>query len=351
MTVAIAPRAEASPWKARPIGVGVIGVGAISDIHIEGYRLAGARVVALADVSPEALAVQQEKWQVPHTYGAFAELLQDPAVDVVSICAPTVVHHPATLAAAAAGKHVLCEKPVSLNLELAQEMVDACRDAGVVFAVGHQLRSHGAAAQAKSLIASGAIGDITYLRLRQAHDWGGGGVRPSFASKASSGGGTLLDNGCHLADLARFLGGNVAEVYCRIANRKFQVEVEDTAQVSLRFTSGALGSIEVAWTATGWEEGFWVYGTEGSLEYTNRDGSPELRHRLRTSPHTTWGETDLVRYSFQGAKPHHRHVQSFLEAVRGERQVTCSGGDGMEAVRLILAMYRSAERNSPIEID
>jgi predicted dehydrogenase len=175
-------------------------------------------------------------------------------------------------------------------------------------------------------------------------------VRTSFASKASAGGGTLLDNGCHLADLARFLGGDVAEVYCRIANRKFAVEVEDTAQASLRFRSGALGSLEVAWTATGWEEGFWVYGTEGSLEYTNRDGEPELRHRLRSSPHTTWDQPDLFRYAFNGAKPHHRHVRAFVEAVRGVEPIHCTGTDGMEAVRLILAMYRSAERNAPVDL-
>lgn len=333
------------------LGVGIIGVGAISDSHIEGYRLAGARVVALADVSDAALAAQQEKWQVPRTYAAFQELLEDPEVDMLSICAPTIVHHPATLAAAAAGKHVLCEKPVSLNLELAREMIDACDAAGVVLFVGHQLRSHGAAARAKSLIASGELGEITYIRLRQAHDWGGGPVRASFRTKASAGGGTLLDNGCHLADLARFLAGDIAEVYCRLANRKFEVEVEDTAQVSLRFASGALGSIEVAWTATGWEEGFWIYGTEGALEYTNRDGAYELRHRLRVSPHTTWGEPDLFRYSFGGAKPHHRHVQAFVEAVRGREPVLCSGSDGMEAVRLILAAYRSAEENAAVRLD
>lgn len=342
------PRAGFEP--VGKLGVGIIGAGAISDVHIEGYRLAGARVVALADVSGDALAAQQEKWQIPRVYAAYRELLEDPDVDVVSICAPTVVHHPATMAAAAAGKHVLCEKPVSLSLDLAQEMIDACERAGVVLSVGHQLRSHGAADRAKSLIVSGELGEITYIRLRQAHDWGGGPVRESFSTKASAGGGTLLDNGCHLADLARFLGGDVAEVYCRVANRKFSIEVEDTAQVSLRFRSGALGSIEVAWTATGWEEGFWAYGTEGALEYTNRDGAYELRHRLRVSPHTAWGEPDLIRYSFGGAKPHHRHVQAFVEAVRGQRSVLCSGSDGMEAVRLILAAYRSAETNAPVEM-
>src|SRR5690606_39279331 len=111
----------------------------------------------------------------------------------------------------------------------------AGRPAGVVAVVKHQVRPSGAAREAQAVVQAGAIGRVTHLRLRQAHDWGGQGVRPSFATKASSGGGTLLDNGCHLADLARFFGGRVREVYARVATLAYDVEVEDTANVSLEF--------------------------------------------------------------------------------------------------------------------
>ena len=171
---------------------------------------------------------------------------------------------------------------------------------------------------------------------------------PSFATRAVAGGGTLLDNGCHLLDLARFIGGDVEEVYARVARRKFDVEVEDTAHVSLAFASGAIGTVEVAWTATGWEEGWWIYGTAGALEYSNRSGVPLLRHAHRTSPGTTWGDTDVTEHRFAGSSPHARHVRAFLEAVRGEREVACSGEDGREAVRLVLASYASAECGRPV---
>jgi len=335
----------------RPLRIGLIGVGGIAQMHRDGYVAAGADVVALADVHAPTLAARATSWGVARTYADYHEMLRAGDLDAVSICAPTAVHHPATLAAAAAGVHVLCEKPIALDLGQADAMIDACRRAGVVLTINHQLRSHGAATLARRMLAAGDLGAISHVRLRQAHDWAGAAtVGPSFATRAVAGGGTLLDNGCHLMDLARFIGGDVDEVFARVARRKFDVEVEDTAHVSLGFASGAIGTVEVAWTGTGWEEGWWIYGSEGALEYSNRTGEPLLRHVHRTSPGTTWGETDVTVHRFAGASPHARHVRAFVDAVRGEREVACSGEDGREAVRLVLASYESAARRAPVRV-
>ncbi len=333
-----------------PVRVAVIGTGAISQSHVAAYRAVGASIVAACDVNEASLAERARAWGVERRYRDYRTMFADGGFDVVSIAAPTAVHHPATLAAAEAGVHVLVEKPIALSIELADEMIAACRRAGVLLQVNHQLRSSAAAQRARELIEGGAIGRVTYLRLRQAHDWAGLGVRPSFATRASSGGGTLLDNGCHLMDLARYLGGPVEEVYARAATLQYDVEVEDTAVVSLRFASGALGSVETAWTATGWEEGFWVYGTEGALEHTNRFGPPVLRHSHRTSPGTTWGETDVTTYEFAGGGPHARHIAAFLEALAGRAPVACTGEDGREAVRLVLRAYDSAASGAPLTL-
>lgn len=305
-------------------------------------------VVALCDVSVDQLAVRATSWGVKRTYTDYRAMFEEGGFDVVSIAAPTAVHHPATLAAAAAGVHVLVEKPMALDLALADEMIAACADAGVVLSVNHQLRSSGPARKAKELLDAGVIGSLTHLRLRQAHDWGGQGVRPSFATRASSGGGTLLDNGCHMADLARFFGGTVVEVFARAATLAYDVEVEDTAHLSLAFADGAIGTLETAWTATGWEEGFWLYGTEGAIESTNRLGPPTVRHSYRTSPGGSWDTTDVATYTFTGYPSHTRHVMAFLAAVRGEGPVVCTGEDGREAVRLILTAYDSAARRLPL---
>lgn len=328
----------------------IIGTGGISTNHFEGYRAAGVEVVALCDAVPEAVSAKARAWGVERTYLDFEELFAAGGFDVVSIAAPTAVHHPATVSAARVGVHVLVEKPMALDLGLADEMIAACDAAGVVLMVGHQLRSSGPGRKASELIAAGAIGRVTHVRLRQAHDWGGKGVRPSFTTRASAGGGTLLDNGCHLADLARFFGGSVNEVFARIGTLKYPVEVEDTAHVSMRYADGSLGVIEAAWTATGWEEGFWVYGTDGALECTNRYGPQNLRHAYRASPGSDWDRTDVTTFEFTGASSHTRHVMAFVAAVRGEGPVVCSGVDGREAVRLILAAYESAAANAPVAL-
>ena len=335
------------------INVGIIGTGGISGKHRQGYEAAGASVTAIADVNEEALAERGREWNVERRFTDYQELLRLSELDAVSICTPNAFHHPATLAAAAAGKHVLCEKPISLNLTQAQEMIDACRAAGVVLQVGHHMRSNGAAFRAKEMLDRGDLGRLTFMRLRQAHDWTGDAeVRPSFGTRERAGGGTLLDNGCHMFDLARYFAGDVGELYARTATLKFDVEVEDTSVVSLQFASGTLASVENAWTATGWEEGFWLYGTKGALEYTNRWEDPVLRHRFRESPGTTWGGTDVATYAFQTSNPgqsnHGRHIANFLAAIRGECEPICTGEDGLEAVRLVLAAYKSAEQNCSV---
>jgi len=253
---------EPATRDAPPLRVGIIGAGNIARNHVKGYKAAGAQVVAIADTNPVTLETRAAEWSVPHAFADFRDLLQVPGLDAVSVCTPNSAHHAPTIAAAAAGKHVLCEKPISLSLTEADEMIGACHDAGVVLQIDHHLRSNRSVGRARRMIESGALGRVTFVRLRQAHDWSGRAeVPPGFRLRALAGGGTLLDNGCHLFDLARYLGGPVAEVFCRTATLKFDIEVEDTASVSLLFQSGALGQIETSWTATGWDQGFWIDGT------------------------------------------------------------------------------------------
>lgn len=332
----------------RAFKVGLLGAGGVAQFHERGYREAGVEIVAIADAHEATLARRQAEWNIPRAYDRFEALLDDPEVEAVSVCLPNALHAPATIAAARAGKHVLCEKPIAMSLSEAEAMIRECREAGVVLQVGHHLRTNPYAEKARELIARGDLGRVTFVRLRQAHDWGGQEPRASFLTLASAGGGTLLDNGCHLMDLARFFAGDVREVFARAATLGYDIEVEDTSLVSLQFASGALGSVENAWTATGWEEGFWIYGTRGALEYTNRTGTPEMRHVFRASPGTTWAEQDVAVYRFAGLPPHSRAVAAFVEAVRGEREVVCSGEDGLEAVRLVLASYESARQRLPV---
>ena len=335
----------------RPVRIGIIGSGNIARNHVEGYLAAGADVIGLVDVDTAVLARRSLEWKVERTFTEVAELLALPGLDAVSVCTPNAAHAPATIAAADAGMHVLCEKPVSLSLAEADAMIGACRTAGVVLQVDHHLRSNPSVERARAIIGSGELGRITFVRLRQAHDWGGRGEVPlAFRTPALAGGGTLLDNGCHLFDLARHLAGDVAEVHARTRTLKFDVQVEDTAQVSLAFVSGALGTIETSWTTTGWDQSFVVDGTAGTLEYTERDGRPRLRHLRRPKGDATWDGTTATTWETPPGADHVRAVGAFVSAVRGERSVSCTGEDGREAVRLALASYESAASGQPVTI-
>jgi predicted dehydrogenase len=335
----------------RPLRVGIIGAGNIARNHVKGYLAAGAQVVAIADTNPATLETRSLEWSVRHVFRDFRDLLALPGLDAVSVCTPNAAHYAPTVAAAAAGIHVLCEKPISLSLTEADEMIVACREAGVVLQVDHHLRSNRAVERARAMIEAGELGRLTFIRLRQAHDWSGRAeVPPGFRSRALAGGGTLLDNGCHLFDLARHLGGPVREVYCRTATLKYDIELEDTATVSLLFETGALGQIETSWTATGWDQGFWVDGTQGALEYSERSGRPLLRHVYRDPANITWDDASADSWQTPSGADHGRAIAAFLAAIRGDASVICSGEDGRDAVSLALASYRSASLGQPVAL-
>jgi predicted dehydrogenase len=333
-----------------PLRVGLIGAGGIAQTHYKAYRAAGARIMGFAEPVDTTRARRETEWGIPG-YSSVAELLERADLEAVSVCTPNASHAPATLEAAAAGKHVLCEKPLSLNLEECSAMIAAAQKVGVILQTGHHLRANWYVRKAKELIESGAIGRVCYLRLRQAHDWGGNKtVSPNFASLERSGGGTLLDNGCHMMDLARNLAGNVKNLFARTATLGFEIEVEDVGLVNLEFASGAIGSVEAAWTATGWEEGFWVYGTDGALECTNRLGKRKLRHAHRTSSGSDWAKLDETIYDVQDEGGHGEEIVAFIRSIRHGDPVICTGEDGLEAVRLVLSSYQSARSRALVTL-
>jgi predicted dehydrogenase len=334
-----------------PLNVGIIGAGGISQRHFDGYRLAGANVVAFADVSEGTRLRREEEW-LARGYADFGDMLEREQLQAISICSPNAYHAPAAIAALSRGIHVLCEKPLSLDLGDCDAMIGAARRGGAVLQTGHHLRSSPPVETAKRLIDEGRIGRVTFMRLRQAHDWGGAAeVRGVFGSKSASGGGTLLDNGCHMMDLARHFGGDVRSIYARMATLKFGTEVEDVSLANLEFESGALASVENSWAATGWEESFAVYGTEGSLECSNRLGTPRLRLLTREYGFGGWDKGDETWYDFaDSTNGHVRSVQHFLASVTQGRPVVCSGEDGRESVRLVLGGYESARTGLPISV-
>ncbi len=326
------------------INVAILGAGNIAATHYRGYEKAAAKLVGFVEVNPEMRAKRELEWSAPG-FGSLAALLETVKPEAVSVCTPNAFHLPLTLEAIKNGIHVLCEKPLSLSLAECQTMIDAAQQAAVVLQTGHHLRSNWYVQKAKQIIESGELGRVTFVRLRQSHDWGGSGRVPeTFSTYAKAGGGTLLDNGCHLMDLARYLAGDVQSIYAQIATLAYPVEVEDLALVHLEFSSGALGSVENSWSSVGFEEGFWIYGTKGTLECNFAGAQPrQLLHYHRASQPSEWGARDTTTHKVGNEGGHFAQVAAFLESIKNKTPAICTGADGRESVRLVLAAYQSAK--------
>ncbi len=329
--------------------VAILGAGNIAATHYKGYEKAGAELVGFVEINPEMRLKRQTDWNAPG-FASLADLLEKVQPEAVSVCSPNAFHLPLTLEAIQNGIHVLCEKPLSLSLEECSTMINAAKKAGVVLQTGHHLRSNWYVQKAKQLIERSELGKITFIRLRQSHDWGGSGRVPdTFSTYARAGGGTLLDNGCHLMDLARYLAGNVQSVYAQVATLAYPVEVEDLALAHLEFTSGALGSVENSWSSIGFEEGFWIYGTKGTLECSFAGGQPrDLKHYHRASQPSEWGARDLTTHKVGNEGGHVAQIAAFLECIKTLAEPICSGQDGLESVRLVLAAYQSSKEKKVV---
>ncbi len=228
------------------IKVGLIGAGIMgSRGHFPGYMEIPnkAQFVAVCDKNPKAVQSIVEK-SGAKGYSDYQDLINDPSVDAVDICLPHNLHGPVALAALRAGKHVIVEKPFTIDLEQADEIIAEAKKRKLTLMVAENMRFIKAYEVAKRLVDSGEIGEICYVRGYT----GGPNEDTSDPSNwkiraAESGGGTIMDDGIHCFYLFRWFVGEVKSVYAVTTKlgKSAVSEVEDNAVGTLRFSSGALG--------------------------------------------------------------------------------------------------------------
>ena len=236
------------------VRLGLIGAGGIAEAHINGILAHPDKVecVAMCDVVAEnidkrakqlgAEPVRFSDWKTMFT------TLGD-KLDAVVICLPHHLHAPAILDAAAAGRHVLCEKPMCLNLVEADKIVDAVKRAGIVYMSAHQQLFSPAVRAVKTMIDSGRVGRLMWLRVIDAHRAGADAFANKWRAKlASQGGGELIDTGYHPTyQLLYLAGAEVVSVRATMGRFLHPIEGEDTASVQVRFGNGAIGEIFTSW--------------------------------------------------------------------------------------------------------
>ena len=304
-----------------------------------------SEVVAIASANAERAASYADELGISSVYASAAALLADPAIDVAYISSTNEQHAPQALAAAAAGKHVLCEKPLALTLTDAQSMVAACRAAGVVLGTNHHLRNAAAHRRMRELIADGAVGRPLAARVFHAvhlppHLQGWRIDRPE------AGGGVILDITVHDADTLRFvLNDEAAEVTAMTASQGMgRAGLEDAVMGVMRFRGGVVAQFHDAFTARHAFTGFEVHGTEGSLY-----GRDVMTQRPMGTVTLRRGDEDEP-VGIEHRNLYERSVARFNAAVRGEGEPAATGEDGVRSLAIALAVRESAESGRVVRV-
>jgi predicted dehydrogenase len=338
--------------------VGILGGGWPARAHARGYLAAGGfRPVAVADLIPQRRRDMINEFKFPREYATWEELVADDGVDVVSVCLPTHLHAPATLAALRAGKHVVCERPPTLTAAEAKRIDGAAAKYKRVVLYGMQRRFGGAEMAAKQAIVKGYAGDVYHARAvwtrTRAVPIGTGW----FTNKEQSGGGALIDLGSVMLDLGWFLLGEPkpASVYA-ITQRRLDLavpddqtfDVEEAAFAIAKFEGGQTLEVAVSWALnqSPGQNGVVcrVHGTEGAVDVYTPKGA--VMHRGFGVKNES-KETPLKPPKLRGHGAMMRHLR---ECIKGEAGPTLGSSQGIVLMQMMDAMYKSAESGKSVAL-
>jgi len=322
------------------VRIGLIGGGGIATEHIRGY-LAHAdttTITAVADSVPET-AAQRGRELNATSYTDFNELVLDENVDAVDICLPHHLHKDAIVAAARAGKHILCEKPLCLTPEEAREVQRAVAESGVTLMCAHNQLFMPAVAQAKELLDSGTIGTVFEVRTTDSFynhfDPQNMGWR---ANVKTSGGGELIDTGYHPSYLMLHLAGGVpVEATAMLSTHRLKfMEGEDSAQVLVRFDNDVIGHLVTSWAydPSPTTERFSAVGDLGSL---SSDGV-SLTLALRSG--------SVQTFEFEEVETFSAEIGHFARSLIDGTRPLHTEKEGVEVLGMILAAYEGARNKT-----
>jgi len=332
------------------IGVGIIGSQFIADIHAECFRrAAGAEVRAVASLNEAHAREFAERHGIGAWHVGHEDLLAREDIDLITVCAPNDVHHRITIDAARAGKHVICEKPLAVTLAEADEMIAACRQAGVKLMYAEELCFAPKYVRAKQLADEGALGRITLVKQSEKHD---GPHAPWFWDMNRAGGGVTFDMGCHAIEFFRWVLNKpeIADVYANLGTYVHgdRTEGDDNALIIVNFENGATGLAEESWTKKGgMDDRAEIHGSMG-VTYANLLQGNSLTtysdvgygYAVEKAGATRgWSFTiyeEIWNYGFV------QEMQHFVDCVLNDTQPLETGEDGRAVLEVLFAAYESA---------
>lgn len=324
------------------VSIGIVGCGSIARrAHAPALNAApDAQVVAFASRSRASAEAAAGECGSGDVYEDWRELLELEELNAIDICSPNAFHRDQAVAAAEAGKHVLVEKPIACTVSEADDMIAAAAKAGVVLHVAHNLRYIAPVIAAHDFIADGRLGEIVGVRAAFGHagpkDWAPDSTW--FFDPERAGGGALIDLGIHIIDLVRYLTGlEGAEVGAMTFGAR---DVEDAAQLVVRYDTGVIGTVHASWVARPAPDmSLVVFGTEGTLSF-------DARSPLTFAPET--GDREKLELPKVSASPY----SDFVRAVGGSsvEGPAASGEDGRAALAIVEAAYAAAKSGKTVAV-
>jgi len=339
------------------VGVAIIGSQFVSRIHAESLsRVPDARVVAIASKTEAHATAFADEFHIPKFFTDYRQALELPEVDVVLIGVPNDLHARIVVDCASAGKHVIIEKPFCMNLDEADRMISACRDARVKLMYAEELCFTPKYVRAKTLIDEGAIGQVYLIKQSEKHsgphsDW--------FWDVDRSGGGVLLDMGCHGIEFARWILGKppVKSVYAQLGTyvHRGRTRGDDNSILIVEFEGGATALIEDSWAKEGgMDDTAEFYGSGGVIYADVLRGNSLVTfskggygYAVEKAASTAGWTFTMYEESWNYGFP--QELDHFIKCVKYDEQPMETGEDGRAVLEILFAGYESAATGKKTE--
>jgi len=334
------------------IGVCVIGAGRAGMIHAANFRrsVPDARLIAVVDPSEEAAKLAAEELEIDTYYTDYRQAMEDQRIQAVIVVTPTIYHRDLVVAAAAAGKHVLCEKPMAMNEQECDDMIEACEQAGVKLQIGFMRRFDPSFIEAKRQIDAGSIGDVVLIKSLTR----GPSVPQGWMYDLAKSNGPLAEVNSHDIDTLRWLSGSeIASVYAMAANYRCPQAADrypdfyDNVVLSAALTSGVQGMIDGAVSVK--------YGYDARVEILGTEGVMFIGDPGRNSPVTVRADHQLIRPFTTSWRTLYKEAylaedMHFVESIIEDKTPNVTGYDGKKAVAIVNAGNRSIREGTVVKL-
>lgn len=338
----------------KQLGVGLVGVGAIASVHLHDYYVKNpqeARLVAVAEPNAETRKRYEDDFGIGRLYASVEQMLADPEVDVIDICTPPSTHADLIIKAAQAGKHIICEKPITVDLEDAKKAVEAAESNGVTLGVMQNYRYRPEYVDAQKYLSSQMLGKPFFASMEGYFHWNGGGGYRKHQQRM-----LIIEMAYHYIDLLRFLlSDDIVRVYA-VAGRPetSQAAGETWSTITMNFSRGAVATILCSGECYGFSAN---WGGTAVIQCT--DGTMEINRKqffsLNMYANNGGGKYPLVAYpkeaySVHMNAPFTRPLEVFFQALQEGKEAPVSGRDNLNTLAAALKCYESIDKQMPVDV-